>query len=210
MRRQQCVVRMGSLASRSRQMAVGGSYLAFQLRLGALPFFRVYNESILKDVLAGFVNLEQRADEVADAAFKRMASRPAMDRFRQLNGKGQLSRIAERMDRNGARMFLGRLSEWPPSCHANRCSARSGGLFCALPAEFQSVSRRRAYCQCGQGRLSWNPASTGRTMMTVTEIIEELKTVRHEKREESAAEPWRTRAAPWREDRRPEEDPETH
>jgi hypothetical protein len=71
-------------------MAVGGSYLAFQLRVGALPCFRVYKESILKDTLAGFANIEQRADEVAEAAFKRMGSRPATDNF-----DGDMSREAE-------------------------------------------------------------------------------------------------------------------
>lgn len=60
-------------------MSVGGSYLAFQLRVGGLPFFRIYKESILDDALAGFVNLEQRANAVADAAFKRYGSRSATD-----------------------------------------------------------------------------------------------------------------------------------
>ncbi len=59
-------------------MTVSGSYLAFQLR-GALPFFRIYRDSIVTDALTGFVNLEQRADAVSDAAFKRMGSRPAKD-----------------------------------------------------------------------------------------------------------------------------------
>lgn len=71
-------------------MGVSGSYIAFQLRVRALPFFRVYKESILTDVLAGFVNLEQRADDVADAAFTRLGSRPAADAF-----DGDLSQAAE-------------------------------------------------------------------------------------------------------------------
>jgi hypothetical protein len=70
-------------------MSVGGSYLAFQLRVGALPFFRIYKESILGDALAGFVNLEQRANAVADAAFKRYGSRPAAD------DSGDMSQEAE-------------------------------------------------------------------------------------------------------------------
>ena len=57
-------------------MAVGGAYLSFQLS-GALPFFRLYKESIVKDALSGFANLEGRADVVADAAFKRLGSRLA-------------------------------------------------------------------------------------------------------------------------------------
>ncbi len=60
-------------------MPVGGSYLAFQLRTGALPCFRVYEESILNDILSGFTNLEERADQVADAAFKRLGAKPATD-----------------------------------------------------------------------------------------------------------------------------------
>jgi hypothetical protein len=59
-------------------MTVSGSYLAFQLR-GALPFFRIYRDSILSDALAGFVNLDQSASAVADAAFKRLGSRPGTD-----------------------------------------------------------------------------------------------------------------------------------
>src|SRR5258708_6285357 len=59
-------------------MVVTGSYLAFQLR-GTLPFLRIYRDSILADALAGFVNLEQRAASVADAAFRRIGSRPAAD-----------------------------------------------------------------------------------------------------------------------------------
>lgn len=77
-------------------MAVSGSYLAFQLRVRALPFFRVYQESILTDVLAGFVNIETRADEVAEAAFNRMASRPATDDF-----DGDMSREAEAAQEEG-------------------------------------------------------------------------------------------------------------
>ncbi len=57
---------------------VSGSYLAFQLR-GSLAFFRIYRDSILNDALAGFTNLEQRANAVADLAFKRFGSRPATD-----------------------------------------------------------------------------------------------------------------------------------
>src|SRR5262249_51117285 len=57
---------------------VGGSYLAFQLR-GSLPYFRIYRDSILADALAGFVDLEQRANAVSTAAFKRYGSRPATD-----------------------------------------------------------------------------------------------------------------------------------
>jgi hypothetical protein len=48
-------------------MSVEGSYLAFQLRVMVLPFFRIYKESILSHAPAGFVNLEQRANAVADA-----------------------------------------------------------------------------------------------------------------------------------------------
>jgi hypothetical protein len=59
-------------------MAVSGTYLAFQLS-GTLPFFRIYRDSILADALAGLENLEQRADSVADAVFKRLGSRPATD-----------------------------------------------------------------------------------------------------------------------------------
>ena len=77
-------------------MPVGGSYLTFQLRTGALPFFRVYEESILKDVLSGFTNLEERADQVADAAFKRLGARTATD-----DSGDDLSREAEAAHEEG-------------------------------------------------------------------------------------------------------------
>ena len=81
-------------------MAVNGSYLAFQLRVGALPFFRVYKDSILKDTLAGFVNIEQRADEVAAAAFKRMGARPATHTF-----DGDASQDAETAHEEGQQYY---------------------------------------------------------------------------------------------------------
>src|SRR5262249_52711244 len=67
---------------------VGGSYLAFQLR-GALPYFQIYRDSILTDALAGFVNPEERANAVSDAAFERYGSRPAAD------DSGDMDREAE-------------------------------------------------------------------------------------------------------------------
>lgn len=69
-------------------MPVSGKYLAFQLR-GTLPLFRIYRDSILADALAGFINLEQRADAVAETAFNRFASHPATD------DSGDMSQEAE-------------------------------------------------------------------------------------------------------------------
>ncbi len=69
-------------------MGVGGSYLAFQLS-GALAYFRVYRDSILTDAVAGFTNIEQRADAVVDAAFQRMGSRPGSE------DSGDMSQEAE-------------------------------------------------------------------------------------------------------------------
>ena len=77
----------------------------FQLR-GTLPFFRIYRDSILADALARFVNLEQRADSVAEAAFKRVGSRPAAD------DSGDMDQEAEYRRRRRARRTTRR---WPAS-----------------------------------------------------------------------------------------------
>ena len=41
-------------------MAVGGKYLAWQMRTRSIPYFRLYASSILADVLSGFANIDQR------------------------------------------------------------------------------------------------------------------------------------------------------
>ncbi len=77
-------------------MPVGGRYLAWQLRLTAVPCFRIYRDSILQDVLGGFVNIDQRAEQVAEEAYQRMVSRPAGEDF-----DGDVSQEAEAAKEQG-------------------------------------------------------------------------------------------------------------
>src|ERR1022692_3860727 len=74
---------------------VSGSYLAFQFR-GAMPYFRVYADSILRDALSGFTNFEERADAVADQVFKNLGSRPG-----DPDGDDDMSREAEYAQEQG-------------------------------------------------------------------------------------------------------------
>lgn len=77
-------------------MPVSSSYLTWKLRSFALPCFRAYKDSILQDVLAGFGNIDQRAEKVAEEAYERFASRPAGEDF-----DGDLSREAEAAQEQG-------------------------------------------------------------------------------------------------------------
>lgn len=58
-------------------MAVNGIYMAFRVRGGVLPYVRAYGDCVLNDLLPGFRDLEQRAQEVADTEFERLGSEPA-------------------------------------------------------------------------------------------------------------------------------------
>jgi hypothetical protein len=81
-------------------MATTGHYVAWRVRRSATPYVTAYGECVLRDVMAGFSNLEKRADEVANAAFERYGSEPAGDDF-----DGDMSVFAERAEDEGIAFY---------------------------------------------------------------------------------------------------------
>lgn len=57
-------------------MGVTGSYLAWRVRTGALTDIRAYCDCVLGDILPGFQNLDQRAEEVSEQEFQRLGAHP--------------------------------------------------------------------------------------------------------------------------------------
>lgn len=60
-------------------MAVTGDYMVWRVRCSAIPYVKAYGEFVLNEILAPLSNLENRADEIANAEFARLGSQPAYE-----------------------------------------------------------------------------------------------------------------------------------
>lgn len=60
-------------------MAVPGRYLARRFRRGAATYLAAYVETVQKEVLPTFSNLNERAKQIADDEFTRLGAEPASD-----------------------------------------------------------------------------------------------------------------------------------
>lgn len=77
-------------------MATTGHYVAWRVRVSAIPYVKAYGECALRDVVAAFGDLERRAEEVANAAFERYGAQPAGEDF-----DGDMGAFAERAQDEG-------------------------------------------------------------------------------------------------------------
>ena len=60
-------------------MAVTGHYLAFHARISAVAHVRAFGECVLSQVMPAFADLENRAEDVANAEYARLGSEPASE-----------------------------------------------------------------------------------------------------------------------------------
>lgn len=81
-------------------MATTGHYVAWRVRVSAIPYLKAYGECVLRDVVGAFGDLERRADEVANAAFERYGAQPAGENF-----DGDMGDFAERAQDEGIAFY---------------------------------------------------------------------------------------------------------
>lgn len=81
-------------------MATTGDYVAWRVRVSAIPYLGAYGECILRDVVGAFGDLERRAEEVANAAFERYGAQPAGEDF-----DGDMGAFAERAHNEGITFY---------------------------------------------------------------------------------------------------------
>jgi len=81
-------------------MATTGHYVAWRVRVSAIPYVKAYGECALRDVVAAFGDLERRAEEVANAAFERYGAQPAGEDF-----DGDMGAFAERAQDEGIAFY---------------------------------------------------------------------------------------------------------
>lgn len=116
-------------------MAVPGSYMVWRIKGGALKRIGAYGDCILGDVMPTFSNLDQRAEQVADAEFARLGSEPVGEDW-----NGDMADLAETANDKGLVFY-----ETMTGIRQSFLNLFSVGLFHLIEQELADLCRDGAF-----------------------------------------------------------------